>query len=178
MKKLIVIGLTGFGFITSHILTLQAAPILIMKKAMTIMAERGVPLHGFSLSPRITPSTQTIVRASPDLAYSLCLFDLSAGPIVIKGAKWDGYGSLTIFNNVTDVIHIASLNISSGDTGGAILSLDKDKIAREGLPVITLKSPKGIALIRRLAPTPYLYKQAKTLSNMDICASLAGSSNN
>ncbi|HRK67250.1 MAG TPA: hypothetical protein PKY73_06825, partial [Hyphomonas sp.] len=65
------IGLITFliGFAAAHFLTLNALPGRIMSKAREAMVERGLPLHHWQMSPRVTPETQTIVRPSPDLAY-------------------------------------------------------------------------------------------------------------
>lgn len=155
----------------AHMAVLRMAPLAIMSKAMSVMAERGVPLHKFSMSPRITPKTQTIVRPSPDLAYSLCRFDLSSGPILIRGTKWDGYASLTIFDAETNAVFIASLNAADTNSNSVILTLDSDVKPTDNTPVLTLVKPKGLALIRRLAPTTELYDQAKILGHSDMCKS-------
>lgn len=168
MKKLIGLCLFLFAFIGAHIFTLRAAPSVIMTKAVATMSERGIPPHRFVMSKRLTPETQSIVRASPDLAYSLCLFDLSKGPVLVRGEKWDGYGSLTIFNSVTDAAYIASLDASGSDFGSVILTLD-DKFISKAHPIAVLKNPKGIALIRRLAPTVKLFEAVQNLSKSDVC---------
>ena len=157
------------AFIGAHIFTLRAAPSVIMTKAITVMSERGIPPYRFVMSKRLTPESQSIVRASPDLAYSLCLFDLLDGPVMVRGEKWDGYGSLTIFNGVTDAVYISSLDAAGKDTGSVVLTLD-DKFVSKAHPVAVLKNPKGIALIRRLAPTGKLFEMAQDLSKSDICS--------
>lgn len=175
MKKLIGFGLFCLALMGAHILTLRAAPAAIMSKAISVMSERGIPTHKFVMSKRLTPETQNIVRASPDLAYSLCLFDLSEGPVLVRGVKWDGYASLTIFNSVTDAVYIASLDTGVNDPGSAILTLD-DKFKSKDHPIAVLKNPKGIALIRRLAPNAELYKDVQVLSKPDICTVLNNAS--
>lgn len=169
MKRFIWIG--GFIVIAAcaHIAVLRTAPSAIMSKVMNVMAERGLPLHQFSLSPRITPKTQTIVRPSPDLAYSLCRFDLSDGPILISGTKWNGYGSLTIFDAETNAVFITSLNTASPNSNAVILTLNANVKPSADIHVLKLQKPKGLALIRRLAPTTELYNQAISLASSDMC---------
>ena len=169
MKRLIWVG----GFIAiaicTHMAVVRMAPSTIMSKVMNVMAERGLPLHQFSLSPRITPKTQTIVRPSPDLAYSLCRFDLSEGPILIMGTRWNGYGSLTIFDAETNAVFITSLDTASPNSNPVILTLDAGVQPSAGIHVLKLDKPKGLALIRRLAPTTELYNQAHKSAKSDIC---------
>ncbi len=172
MKKFVFIGVFLAALLVSHKTILQVTPKAIMTKAMGVMEQRGVPVHGFAMSPRITPQTQSIVRPSPDLAYSLCLFDVSGGPIVVTGAKWAGYGSLTIFNAVTDVVFIASLDTANDNANDVVLTTDINLSQSGDTPIVYLKKPKGIALIRRLAPTDALYSNVVTLSKGDTCTPL------
>ncbi len=174
MTRLIWIFVFSASVLIGHFAVLRQAPKVIMSKAMTIMGERGVPLHGFSLSPRITPKTQTIVRPSPDLAYSICRFDLSSGPVFIEGAKWDGYGSLTIFDAHTDAVFITSLDKKDSKPNSVVLSMEgQSNISKNGSAIAVLSKPRGLALIRRIAPTKGLYDQVKALSNNDVCEILS-----
>ena len=58
----------------THAVTLAQAPGFIMARAMATLADRGVALHAFTATPRVTPQTQQVVRSSPDLTYALCRF--------------------------------------------------------------------------------------------------------
>ena len=170
MKRILVWTALVLGVaIISHMAVLRMVPGAIMSKAMTAMHDRGVPLHGFALSPRITPKTQTIVRPSPDLAYSICRFDLSAGPILISGMAGPDYGSLTIFDASTNAVFITSLNTNEGRENAVILTLDTNYKADNGTPIAVLEKPKGLALIRRRAPNAEQYEAARQLSKHDIC---------
>lgn len=170
MKKKFILGLFILPLIVAHVFTLQVAPEFIMAKAMKLLAQKGLSEHSFSLSPRITPQSQSIVRPSPDLAYSICLFDLSTGPVLVKGEKWNGYGSITIFNANTDAVYVASLDQVDTPPPAVILAMAGTQTASVDLPIITLKNPKGVALIRRLAPTIDLFEQVQSISQKDICA--------
>jgi uncharacterized membrane protein len=150
--------------VAAHVLTVQAAPAFIMGRAMDAMEQRGVPLHAFSLAPRTTPQTQTVVRPSPDLAYSVCRFDFDQldGPLTVRMAAWDNYSSLSFFDAETN----------------NFLTLRGDGVARE----VVLHGPdapaerasrapttKGLILIRRLAPTQADYDRVTGVSASDQC---------
>jgi|GEM_PF-2450290 len=173
MKKLIAISLFVVAIITAHVLTLRSVPSVIMTKAIAAMGKRGIPEYKFVLSEPVTLETQTIVRSSPDLAYSICLFDLSNGPVFVSGAKWHGYGSLTIFDGVTDAVYIASLDAADTNISGSVVLTMDDKFISKEHPVAILNKPKGIALIRRLAPSTALFERVQTLSELDLCSPLS-----
>ncbi|MCL4671748.1 MAG: DUF1254 domain-containing protein [Sphingomonadaceae bacterium] len=150
--------------LAAHVYTVQAAPAFIMGRAMDAMEQRGVPLHAFSLAPRTTPQTQTVVRPSPDLAYSVCRYDFDQldGPLTVRMAAWDNYSSVSFFD---------------GETNN-FLTVRGDGKAREVVlhgpaPVSSRahRSPttKGLILIRRLAPTQADYDRVTGVSASDLC---------
>lgn len=170
-----VLGLIAFviGFAAVHVLTLNALPGYIMSKARAAMTERGLPLHHWQMSPRVTPETQTIVRPSPDLAYAICLIDVSNGPVVLRVPTWPEYGSLSIFDASTDNVYAGSLDARLPEAVGervVIVALE-DQNAEDtiGVDVVRLKDPKALALIRRLAPTQGLYDAAAALVPVSTC---------
>mgnify|MGYP000454041085 CR=1 FL=1 len=93
---IIVFLITG---VLAHVVVLGGIPGFIMGKAHQTFEAQGIPLYQFVASPRQTPQTQRIVRPSPDLAYAICRFDTTQGPVFINAPKGQGYGSLSIFNS-------------------------------------------------------------------------------
>lgn len=149
----------------AHFMTLQAAPGFIMGRAMEAMKQRGVPLHAFILTPRTTPQTQTVVRPSPDLAYSVCRFDFSQldGPLVVRMAAWDRYSSLSFFDAETN--NFLTLR-GDGELREVVLHGPEMK-APDGARA---PSAKGLILIRRLAPSRADYARVTGVSASDLCA--------
>ena len=156
-----------------HAAVLLFAPGFIMGKAMTATEQRDIPTHAFRLADRMTPQTQTVVRPSPDLAYSLCLFDFTDGveAIEIEAAAYGNYASVSLYDEQTD--NFATLR---GDGRG-----DGEPIALRLLPPgtdtvddsITAPSRKGIVLIRRLAPTEAAYREVAAIAVKDSCRAVA-----
>lgn len=173
MRWLIPLVLFLVSFAIAHYMTLNSLPSTIMARAMDAMQERGLEQHRFQLAPRITPQTQTVVRPSPDLAYSLCLFDFTGevDALGIYAAPWPGYASISFFDEET--VNFAT--VSGGEGGGAmapVMLLAPGAAAPEGtdsLQHIRATSETGIILIRRLAPRPIDYTGVALASSEDRC---------
>lgn len=159
---LIVFVLSG---VLGHFFVLTNIPSFIMGKAHQTFESQGLPENMFIASPRQTPQTQRIVRPSPDLAYAICRFDTISGPVFINAPTWDGYGSLSIFNSKTDNVFVADLGPDSDFQGIEVRRAAENN--REGALKL---DGRGIALIRRLAPTQEQYDVAASLVSGATCA--------
>lgn len=167
-----IMGLTG------HFATLHMTPGVIMGKAMKQVEARGVALHRFSLSPRTTPQTQTVVRPSPDLAYSLCRFDLSGDEaLLVRAGLYDNYASVSFFDMYTN--NFATVRIGAGDnpaSGSEILlrAPGGAKLEHAAYAGPQFESPtrRGLILIRRVAPTVAAYEKVISIASDDSCALL------
>jgi len=153
-----------------HMFVLKKTPSVIMNKAMTAMDQRGVETHGFTLSPRLTPQTQTVVRPSPDLAYSICLFDFSQGGVLhVSAAAYDNYASISFFDSKTN--NFASLRVGENeDNAGKTFRLyPPNSKARDDPLRIDAPTSRGIILIRRLAPRLTDYERVVSIASADQC---------
>jgi len=149
----------------THFFVLKAIPSFVMSKARSAFQDRGMPLNYWVGSSRITPQTQTVVRPSPDLAYVICLFDVSDGPVSISAPAWDEYGSLSIFDGQTNNVYVTSLKAS--DAAPTKIIVAKNRYSEpggnaNGVPIVMIKG-EGLALVRRLAPTEDAYARASEL---------------
>ncbi len=161
-----VIALISFlaAAVAGHILVLYQAPGFIMDRAMSATEENGVETHNFQLTPRTTPQSQTVVRPSPDLAYSICRFDLDATPLEIRAAPWEPYASVSLFDEQTR--NFATVR---AETGAAFRLLPPGQKAQTDTDVVS-PTRKGLMLIRRLAPTRDDYARVKAIASGDRCA--------
>jgi uncharacterized membrane protein len=171
-------GLAAFAatFLLAHFVVLSALPGKIMSTVRGQMTERGMPVHAWAMSPRVTPETQPVVRPSPDLAYAICLIDLSEGPVELSVPAWPEYGSLSIFEADTDNVYASSLDTRAEGTPGTrrvIVALEGQDLSAVGAAErVILKKPEAMALIRRLAPTQAAYEAAAALIPASRCAPL------
>jgi len=179
MTRAVLAGLGAFlaFFLIAHFLVLSALPGRIMSTVRGQMEERGLPTHAWAMSPRVTPETQTVVRPSPDLAYAICLIDLSGGPVELVVPAWPDYGSLSIFDADTNNVYAGSLDArAEGATGTlhVIVGLPDHELYRYGAEAeqVVVDKPKALALIRRLAPSQAAWEAAAALILVSRCAPL------
>lgn len=171
-----LMGLAAFAvtFLIAHFAVLSALPGSIMSTVRERMIDTGIPVHSWTMSPRVTPETQSIVRPSPDLAYAICLIDVSKGPVELSVPSWPNYGSLSIFEAGTDNVYAGSLDARAE---GAI-GVRRVVVAMEGQDLypfgeaeqVIVSKPHALALIRRLAPSQAAYEAAAALIPASRCA--------
>jgi uncharacterized membrane protein len=98
-------GFIAFG---AYQATLLATPYALMQAALMKVGQQG-PANQFAFAPMTTADNQTIVRPSPDLSYSTCVFDMSKGPVLVDVQPVpDHYWSVSIFDARTDVAAVRS----------------------------------------------------------------------
>lgn len=117
MRWLIPLLVFATGLILGGWAALNAVPSVIMNKAMTRIAATTGDGDGAYHAPRLREDNQTIVRASPDILYSVCVFDVSERPLVIE-TPWpaDGnYASVSFYDARTNNFAV----MSDRDAGGA-----------------------------------------------------------
>jgi hypothetical protein len=150
--------------------TLLATPYLLMGAAIKKIGSAGPP-NQFAFGPMATADRQPIVRPSPDLSYSTCVFDLSKGTVFIDVEPIPGhYWSVSIFDARTDVAAVRS----DRDTGGKAARL---QLVREGwkakhtigYDMVSVPSDKSIALIRILLNNPNDFAKVDALRRKSRC---------
>lgn len=143
---LIVAVVAGFA---GWYLTLAATPMVIMDQAWERLAAQS-GFNQMTHAPLVSAESQTIVRPSPDLAYSVCAFDLTDGPIKVHAHPVPGhYWSLTVFDSETNVAFVESDRDSNGTPVDVVLAT-ADQAMPGGVRKITMPSIKGVALLRVL----------------------------
>jgi uncharacterized membrane protein len=145
-----------------HLAVVYATPRLLMRAAIERMSE-GSGVNAWRVSDRVTAQSRQIVRPSPDFAYSACVYDLSQGPVVLRAAEWEPYWSLSLYAENTDNFYV--IDDREADYGAEIT------LVRAGRPhpddaatVVESPSRRGIALIRRLAPSPETHAAAASVA--------------
>ncbi|MEW6577256.1 DUF1254 domain-containing protein [Sphingorhabdus buctiana] len=155
--------------------TLLATPYVLMSAAMKKIssANGNGRANVFGFGEMATADRQPIVRPSPDLVYSSCVFNLSQGPVLVDVAPVPGkYWSVSIFDARTDVAAVRS----DRDTGGkpARLALvRKGQVAPKGYDVVQLDHDKGIALMRILLSDPAEYAEVDAIRRKSTCQAVS-----
>jgi uncharacterized membrane protein len=153
----------------THFATIYAVPRVLMNIAIERIGSTG--FNAWHVSDRVTAASRQIVRPSPDFAYSACAFDLSRGPVVMRTTPWNAYWSLSLYGANSDNFFVID---DREARHGADITLVRAgaEPPDDGSIVVESPSIRGVALIRRLAPTPDAYNAAKAIAATDVCASV------
>ena len=124
-------------------------PRVLMGLAMHRVA-KGTGYNIMAAVPLATDKARTIVRPSPDLAYSTCPFDLSDGPVLVEVAPVPApYWSLSVFDEQTDAVYVRN-NIEAGNQPIRIAIAQEGQPVPDSMTAVRVKGSTGIALIRIL----------------------------
>jgi uncharacterized membrane protein len=149
-------------------LALVATPFALMRVAMNRLGA-SARVNSFSHGAPTRAESQFVVRPSPDLLYSTCVFDRSSGAVLVDvPAIPDHYWSVSIFDARTDVAAVRS----DRDTGGAparLALVAPGAPAPPGYEAVALDHARGIALIRILVSGEADYRAVDPLRQQASC---------
>lgn len=134
-----------------HGVTIVALPYLIMARAMArLKAETGYNVL-YHPAP-IDASDREVVRPSPDLAYSVCVFDVSRNPLHITAPVKRGYMSLSMFANDTDNFFVVNDQQVVGGRIDMVLAGPRGQMGNipDNAQLVRAPSSKGVILFRRV----------------------------
>ena len=130
-----------------HVASVMLLPHIIMNRAMGRIAHRA-GINNMLHDPRPTAAARGVVRPSPDLLYSTCVYDLSGGPVRVHASGMPStYWSVSLFDNETNNFYV--INDRQAKTGGVdfvIVPPNQDKEP----PGKFVRSPslRGLVLFR------------------------------
>lgn len=154
----------------THIAAVHAIPRVLMNVAIERLGAGG--LNVWQLADRVTEDSRQIVRPSPDFAYSACVYDLSDGPMLITATPWNSYWSLSLYSANSDNYYV--IDDREARYGAEVTLVRRGARHPEGAStVVESPSTRGIALIRRLAPSPATYAAAADVARRDLCESIS-----
>ncbi|MBS0385496.1 MAG: DUF1254 domain-containing protein [Proteobacteria bacterium] len=153
--------------VVTHLVIVFATPNVLMNIAQQRLGNGRY--NAWRLGERVTQNSRAIVRPSPDFAYSACPYDLGNGPVRIHVTPWRDYWSLSLYANNSDNYFV--LDDREAQNGADILLVRAGTALpdHETATIVQSPSQRGIALIRRLAPTPDSYAAAAQVSRGDVC---------
>ncbi len=159
-----------------HFAIVWAVPRVIMSAAMTKIGGEGA-LNTFSHPPRATDTARAVVRPSPDLAYSICILDLSAGPVRIEVPASAPYTSLALYSSVTDNYFVRNNRedegLRDGETIGLVVTGPGDEAPAElpeGFAAVASPTAKGLALVRRVIENDEAMPRLDEIRSHSVCA--------
>jgi uncharacterized membrane protein len=136
-----------------HAATLLLLPRFVMLRTMAGMTKLAGAANTITHAPRATWRSRGVVRPSPDLLYSFCVYDLGAAGGAVRVSAHDmpqSYWSVSVFD--TDTNNFYALNDRQSETGEAdFILMPQARSAEAGrLPVVSAPTSRGIVLFRTL----------------------------
>jgi uncharacterized membrane protein len=90
---------------------------------------------------------------SPDLLYSKCVYDVSAGPVRVTTPVPESYWSLSVYASNTDLVAVVNDRELPEHRLDAVFAL-RGQETPEGVRVIEVPSARGVAFFRTLVSDP------------------------
>lgn len=138
------------------LVALHTIPSAVMRLAVGRLADRGginTMAHApMAHAPMATASARTIVRPSPDLAYSICPFDLGDGAVTVTVMPVAApYWSLSVYDSRTNAVFVRNDRETRGEPVRIAIARQGQAIPAGYVPV-WVEGRRGVALLRILVP--------------------------
>lgn len=134
-----------------HVAAVAYAPQFIMWRAMAATIGKGV--NTITHGERATAAARRIVKPSPDLLYSTCVYDVSRNPVrITTAAPTDTYWSVAFYAANTDNFFVLN-DTQTGGKPASIVLIGKGQIVPpqpEGTITVSAPTTTGIVLFRTL----------------------------
>ncbi|OYT93834.1 MAG: hypothetical protein CFE43_00355 [Burkholderiales bacterium PBB3] len=139
-----------------HVLAIWATPRLIMRVLMHgPMAQAMHMQNQAAFPPPVKASSRSVVLPSPDLLYSVCVFDISRGPVRVTAApQLPGYWSIALYAANSDNFFVVNDRTAGTKPVDLWLVSERGSDAAQRVPpgsqVVVAPSTTGFLLMRVL----------------------------
>src|SRR5215207_9462863 len=99
MSAAVFIAIAVAVAVATHILAVRRFPYLVMRIVRRVVRQ---PVNELFHMPPTTAESRSVVRPSPDLLYSACVYDVSRHALRIRATLPGTYWSISFFANNTD----------------------------------------------------------------------------
>lgn len=134
-----------------HVAAVSYLPDFIMSTVMARIGNRGV--NAVVHTDRPTFASRAIVKPSPDLLYSTCVYDLTRRPLkVTTAAPENTYWSVSLYAANTDNFFVLNDAKAQGKPATIVIVGQGQSLPPqpEGTIVVSAPTKKGIVLFRTL----------------------------
>lgn len=139
-----------------HLAAVWAVPRIIMRVLMEGPLAQSLNIHNRAgFAPPVTAASRQVVMPSPDLLYSVCAYDLSAGPLRVQAdPKLDTYWSVALYSARSDNYFVLNDRKAAGKPVDLWLVSEGANATANPIPqgseVVVSPSTKGFLLMRVL----------------------------
>ena len=142
--------------VLAHVLLVWAVPRVIMYQVMHGPAAQAMQMHNqAAFPPAVDASSRRVVMPSPDLLYSVCVFDVSQGPVRVRAQpQLSSYWSIALYAANSDnffVLNDKAAGQAPVDLWLVSVGPNANAPARPaGARVVVVPSTQGFLLMRVL----------------------------
>ncbi|WP_269620723.1 DUF1254 domain-containing protein [Zhongshania sp. BJYM1] len=135
----------------THLVAILILPRALMTLIVFKVSSEANGANQLYLPDRITSNSRKIVRPAPDLAYAICAYDLSDGPVIATLNASETYSSLSVFANNTDNVFAINDRAVTGDFSSVFLSSEDSEVTPPADAIaVKVPSNSGLILWRRV----------------------------
>ena len=135
-----------------HLLTVTVFPRAIMVLAFKrILKNADTEINTLIHAPRVTVDSRRVVKPSPDLLYSICVYDVAEKPLRITAPVPDTYWSISFYQTNTDNFYVLNdRQVKSSTVDVVLVGPDMALPRVEKAQVVVTPTNKGVFLLRSL----------------------------
>ena len=139
-----------------HIVAVWFTPYLVMKVLMDGPIAQSMHMHNqAAFPPPVDAKVRTVVMPSPDLLYSVCVYDLAKGPVRISAnPRLSSYWSIALYASNSDNFFVVNDQKAAGKAVNLLLVSGPGGTVPDttssGSQVVVSPSTKGLLLMRVL----------------------------
>ena len=142
---------TLIGAVLFHYILVMAIPYIVMDQIVRGLQKAGTEINTMHHAAPASWKKRGVVKPSPDLLYSVAVYDVSKNPVVIRAKVPDTYWSLSFFqSNLDNYCIINDEQVQSKEVEVIVVGKGKFYRGSEKARVIESPSNTGIILIRTL----------------------------
>lgn len=136
--------------VATHGVTLMTIPHNIMNDTMNEKF-KALPRNEVFHAPPTTAESRGVVRPSPDLLYSICLYDVTERPLRLTALVPDSYWSVSCYASNTDNFFVMNdQQVKSNPVEVLLVGKNMPYTDTGNAEVVVAPSDKGIVLFRLL----------------------------
>ncbi len=135
----------------THGVLIYMGPAFVMSRATAGMTKAAGGVNAVVNGPRVNADNDTIVRQSPDMLYSSCAYDVSAGALNVYAEVPPGtYWSVSFFDSNTNNYRVINDGQAAGRVNLVLVKAGSDAAKPAGAEIIESPTATGAVLFRTL----------------------------
>ncbi len=170
-----VVAVLAIATVT-HFCAVWALPRVIMRVVLSRGADRAGK-NQLTHPPMPTAADREIVRPSPDFAYSVCVLDLSQGPVRVEVPLTPPYTSVALYSGATDNYFVQNDRASGGRPLDLVVVAPGEpppaRVPAES-QVVEAPDATGLVLVRRVVESPEAFPALDAARRRARCAPFEG----